>query len=646
MDVFPAILCFGAAIAGLFLPGFLVARVCRIPTPAAAALPLSSLAICLTVILLQAGGLPLRFGGVVVVLLSVAAVCFLIEARDSWMRSAGSAPLVGGDATAGHPRLAATRATSGSLLIVIPLAISALLTLRVALEPLSGWDTPFRWDWLARCMLQHEKLDFYPPRTAADFHIYSYPDGLPPVVASVYWWLYASIGKAFPPLTAVAVAGQFLSLLGLVYAGGEACCGQRSGWVAVAVAASCPLVINGLAIGQETGFTAIAVAGQLVCGLAAIRSSAGGRQALCAGLFAALGCLARDYGPVLGLAGVAVLLSGKDRLRQLAVFTLAASPGLSWYVRNWWLTGNPVYSNPTPLDLPANPVLAGMLEQCRQSLALWNRPAADFVSLAGWLIMDAGLVLVAGLLAVMLFGRRLVAFWPTVATVIALWAWSVGFTAGGLWYSLRVLTPACAALAMVAPLPLRRLACVLQLRFGRRVRGVLMASLWIVCGGLGVLTAAFHPFGWVTVLGEGTLSTMLAAPFATRLDPLADQGPLSEVLRRLEQSSAPPCRILTDDLYLQVMLTHTNSRFGTLMVWSPEAAFLFDPDTGVEACRRQLAGKRVFLAMISEDFLFWQHLRQFQFFKTAAPSWQPFVGIENNPNITGIRVMPQVVGLD
>lgn len=408
MDLFYSFLSVGVGVAGLVLPGLVIARLCRIPMPVAAAVPLSSLMICLMIIFLQASGRPIRFNTVAIGLLSITAVCFVTEVRSAWVRSFGVVALWITGARTVQKQCKNMVTKSPRLLVGFLVILSAVFTLRVALEPLAGWDTPFRWDWLARCMLQHESLHFYPPQTAADFQIYSYPDGLPPLVAGVYWWLYASIGAAYPPITAVAVAGQFLSLLGLVYGGGQIIAGQRYGWVAAAVAASCPLLINGLAIGQETGFTAIAVTGQLVCSLAATKNTDGGRQAFGGGLFAALGCLARDYGPVLGVAGFAVLLTRKHRFRNLALFSLAAAPGLSWYVRNWWLTGNPVFSNPTPLDLPSNPVLAALLDHFQQSLALRHRPATDFVNLLGWLISDAGLVIVLGLLAMVYYGRRLI----------------------------------------------------------------------------------------------------------------------------------------------------------------------------------------------------------------------------------------------
>jgi hypothetical protein len=60
------------------------------------------------------------------------------------------------------------------------------------------------------------------------------------------------------------VVAEYVSLLGLVHAAAERLSGRGTGWLAAAAAAATPLLTGSVAIGQETGFTALAVAGQLV----------------------------------------------------------------------------------------------------------------------------------------------------------------------------------------------------------------------------------------------------------------------------------------------------------------------------------------------------------------------------------------------
>lgn len=52
----------------------------------------------------------------------------------------------------------------------------------LVLEPLSGYDNIFRWDYLARVMASQQSLRHYPPVTAEDFSVYPWCDGIPPMV--------------------------------------------------------------------------------------------------------------------------------------------------------------------------------------------------------------------------------------------------------------------------------------------------------------------------------------------------------------------------------------------------------------------------------------------------------------------------------
>ncbi len=80
-------------------------------------------------------------------------------------------------------------------------AIGCVMAVRVAMSPLTGFDTIFRWDFLAKQILAEENLDFYPPMTSEDYNIYVFPDGIAPVVSTVYWWLYAAWCRPEPAVT-------------------------------------------------------------------------------------------------------------------------------------------------------------------------------------------------------------------------------------------------------------------------------------------------------------------------------------------------------------------------------------------------------------------------------------------------------------
>ncbi|HEX3876996.1 MAG TPA: hypothetical protein VHW24_08420, partial [Bryobacteraceae bacterium] len=96
------------------------------------------------------------------------------------------------------------------LLWSVALACTVVLA-RAAIAPLTGYDTIFRWDFLARRILALGNFTFYPPLQLGDFRSYFYPDGIPPLVSFAYWWLYAATGKYLPVITCLWVAAQFAS---------------------------------------------------------------------------------------------------------------------------------------------------------------------------------------------------------------------------------------------------------------------------------------------------------------------------------------------------------------------------------------------------------------------------------------------------
>ena len=59
--------------------------------------------------------------------------------------------------------------TGDRILILSSGLVGGLLFVRCAITPLIGYDTRFRWDFLAQRLFALGRFDFYPPLTAADF---------------------------------------------------------------------------------------------------------------------------------------------------------------------------------------------------------------------------------------------------------------------------------------------------------------------------------------------------------------------------------------------------------------------------------------------------------------------------------------------
>lgn len=229
------------AIVYLILPGYLLARVLGLRSGWFVAFPFSVLLLVELVILFSVVNFQLRFIPILVVLTCFSVVCcWLILTKRTF--AVESLPV---DTADSQTRLL-TRVCFGFAAF---LALAVLY--RSICYPLSGYDTFFRWEGLARQMLSHKSLSFYPPLTQQDFSIYLIPDGIPPLVASVYWWLYASIGQPVMQVTSVSVVLQLVSAMALTYYGACHAYGQRAAVFALAAFVSSAMLINGIAIGQE-----------------------------------------------------------------------------------------------------------------------------------------------------------------------------------------------------------------------------------------------------------------------------------------------------------------------------------------------------------------------------------------------------------
>jgi hypothetical protein len=317
------------------------------------------------------------------------------------------------------------------------------IALRVAIDPLSGYDHTFRWDFLARQMWGEESLRFYPPVTADDFLRYGWCDGIAPLISTLHFWAYCSAGKtagwATTPIVLVQAALIFRNIHQLASVRAAAI----HGLLACGFAATSALLLWAIAMGQETGMTTLGLIAMFRF-LEMDRSRPTEGWIVCAGMAAGASALAREYGVVfVGFGVIALLDHSRERRGWIEFLVAAAVVALPWYLRNWLHTGNPFYSHPIGNIFPYNERGAEYLRIVSEFYGLTYHPE-NIPTLARLLMILAGIPIVGGALAA--FARRgefrpwSIAFCGT----IALWLWSIGQTSGGLNYSLRVLAPAVA----------------------------------------------------------------------------------------------------------------------------------------------------------------------------------------------------------
>ena len=167
------------------------------------------------------------------------------------------------------------------------------------------------------------------------------------------------------------------------------------------------------------------------------------------GLAAVFGALCRDYYLILiPVAWVGLALLKAPRRHLLFALGAAVLVGSPWYVRNGWLTGNPLFPHDLGGWLPTNDVHRDYMAAVR-SIFTYANPILWHAVLNGLLVGAGALGLLAlpGLLS-RKFGARIIALLALVSLALCLIA--IPSTAGGATYALRVMGPGLPLLAVAA----------------------------------------------------------------------------------------------------------------------------------------------------------------------------------------------------
>ncbi len=546
----PADLFFGTlAVALLALPGWWIARAWRVPQPLLAGFLGGATAITNLVLVLDALHLPLSLAVVWCAWAGVTALA--IVAAHNKLPPAATVP----------PAVSYAWREHWPLLVPLVPAL-AVVAYRALAQPLSGIDTIFRWDWLARQMLARGTLNFYPPMSAADYEIYAWPDGIAPAVSTLYFLAYSLARATRPVLTAPVVLTQFVLLLAASFALARKYFSDRAAMFALALVACSPLVLWSTAMGQETGLTTLSLVAMLLW-LPRSRSEETVPAVVAAALAAALGALAREYGLSWPLLGLALGLARRLSPRMLLTFaTVAALGALPWYERNWLRTGNPLFDLDLAGWFPVNSAHTWLTESYQREFG-WSHLPPEVLRL---IIINAAAALLGGAAGAMVYFRRLRALLAAVAFVVALWAASLGYTAAGFIYALRVLSPAlvlgavCGGAAAARWLPSRRY-----------LAGASIALALFACdAALRALVLPSNPYK--------------VPPTAWLATGRAFQDYNSRLLYREVAQRAGSERILVLGPHVQLAAQGAHP----VPLWSPEVRFLFDPAATATTIARRL----------------------------------------------------------
>jgi hypothetical protein len=440
---------------GLLLPGYLVGRLIGTPAPFLSGFLGSAVMLFYVVLGLDAAGVRLEavsIGGTVALIDLVLLGLVLI------LRRSGASP--GGTSSRPHGM--------GWLWLIPPALGLAAIAWRATADPLSGFDNIFRWDFLARQMLNTGTLSFYPPVSSVDFTHYGWCDGIPPLVSVLNLWSYVAAGKMAALATTPRVVLEAGLLFYTVWRLARGLWGPDAGWPSVAALSTSALLLWGIALGQETGLTALTLVAMFVF-LDEYRRGGDWTCIFWAGLAAGAGALSREYAlawPFIGL----ITLAWWGGLRTgwktfLSTAGLIAAP---WYLRNWLHTGNPLFAQSLGGVFPTNPIHQEMMAEISKFFGVSGHPEWLPFGL-GSMSALTGVLFVLGLWGFCKAPRHAVPLGAAMLLVGALWVWSISQTAGGLVYSARVLTPALALAAVLAGGALARLKA--------SARGIAIAAL-------------------------------------------------------------------------------------------------------------------------------------------------------------------------
>lgn len=538
---------------GLLAPGWLLGRALRTPAGPVGALLGSAVILMNLALVLDAGGVPLDLAHFAVGLL---VVCGAL---------AGFSRLRRPEAAAATTESRAPRRWTRAHWLLLPAGVGlAGIAVLATIEPQSGYDSFFRWDFLAREMLRTGNLHFYPAVTPDDFQHYSWCDGIAPLISTLYFWSYCSLGHVAGWATAPIVIAQAAGLFWLVGQLAARQGGTNAGLAAVAVLALNAWLLWAIAMGQETGFTALGLLGMYYF-LERARTEPAAHWPIWAGVAAGAGALAREYGlAFIALGGLTLAWHRMPRRAWREFLVTAAVIALPWYLRNAWRTGNPLWSQELGGLLPGNPVNAEYFRVVGEINSPLTHP---FIFGVAAKLLALALVPLALGIAGALSARREHGPWLCgIGTITALWLWSVGQTSGGCAYSLRVLSPAFALGAVFAGLRLARHLTAPRLG----AFAVLAAVLAVEAAGRSFFLPFFPSFAWWR-----QPSDLWHYPAK-----LAAEGRASPNWAAIVDS-AEGRKILVSDPSIHTVLVERGAR--PVPFFSPEVAFLFTTELDFSA---------------------------------------------------------------
>ncbi|MCX6986315.1 MAG: hypothetical protein NT118_16445 [Lentisphaerae bacterium] len=548
-----SIMLFIGILGGFFLPGFLINRIVGKANDLGAAYIISTVILFHVIFWTGICGLKINLVsmGSILIFINSLLFCYCLIKGIRLGQSAGT--------TAEAPF------TRIEKIVLIPIVLSIILLFLRSSIFFGLGDQIFRWFFLASRILETESFTYYPPLTPQDYGIYFFTDSFPPIASFSYFWLYSLFGKAENCLVGIPVTLQFIFIFIFGYRLAVSIFdSKKAGVLAVLLMGSSTLLFYSVMISQETGITALSLVALVYflvrnkhCSFADI---------LLASFAASYGALSREYSGIFIVCGVIVILWRKMPLgvllKYLMLCFIITAP---WYIRTFFLTGNPFYSNPVGNLFPVNPVHAGILEGYKESIGLQSYLTINAIKpLAIGLSLALGLPFFCGLFSIFMSFRRLGFLLLISIIMLSLWIYSISIPAG-LFHSMRILSPMIVILAVCGSAPLEKVT-----RQNKKKYAFIMFALSVVCS-IAFIQNIFVPCNPLNLKSKRDF--LMAACIVP--DSVNMQEDTLNCIKDIPEKSA----ILSDGALQHAFLAMSgeyNKNIRIVPVWSPEVRFLFE----------------------------------------------------------------------
>ena len=210
--------------------------------------------------------------------------------------------------------------------------------------PFMSGDALFRWHYLGLMTFKLRGFWYYPPIAPDHFKVYFMAEGMPPFVQLMYAWVYFSIDEVKEGVARLFIGFMMgLTLLCTLKLGGSLF-RRRVGYISMLLLAGSSFFFNNMLSGEGAlGVCFFLTASIFTLSKSTLQGRGRDRLTLIAGFLAGFSALSRYEGVFGILSGLLTLMLLKSGLKRIGSYLVGAAISLPWYLRNWIITGNPIY---------------------------------------------------------------------------------------------------------------------------------------------------------------------------------------------------------------------------------------------------------------------------------------------------------------